>query len=59
MAVIFDGDRLQQPVIPVQNAQKTATNAIINRAIIVRPISIKKNQTKRNKELLMRIILNT
>lgn len=48
VAVILLGDLLQQPVTPVQKAAKTATKAIINRAIIERPISIKQRRKIRS-----------
>lgn len=45
VAVIFPGDLLQHPVIPVQNAANTARNAIMKSAIIERPMSKKAKHT--------------
>lgn len=41
MAVIFPGDRFQQPVTPVQKAANTATKDMMKSAIMDRPISEK------------------
>lgn len=43
VAVIFPGDRFQQPVIPVQKAAKTATKEMMNNAMTERPISAKES----------------
>lgn len=44
VAVIFPGERFQQPVTPVQKAAKAATREMMNNAITERPISESKNK---------------
>lgn len=44
VAVMLPGDRLQQPVTPVQNEANTDTKAMMNKAIIERPISVSKRE---------------
>lgn len=40
VAVMFPGDRLQQPKMPVQKAMKIVRKERMNKAIAERPISV-------------------